>query len=141
MEWFEKKYPTAVGKYAHTSSRDKRYNCIGWAATGQKNQWWQHTPGYKWPAKRSSLVESLVAVFVSLGYEQRDRTETALEPGYEKVAVYARNGFWKHAARQLPSGKWTSKLGLLEDIEHDDPTVICGLTYGEVHCIMRRAIK
>ena len=42
-----------------------------------------------------------------------------LEAGFEKVALYASaSGNVTHAARQMPSGAWTSKLGVMEDIEH-----------------------
>jgi len=40
----------------------------------------------------------------------------------------------------LPSGKWTSKLGRLEDIEHDTPDDVAGGVYGEVAGFMKRAI-
>ena len=41
------------------------------------------------------------------------------EEGFEKIALYVNKaGKVTHAARQLDSGKWTSKLGNLEDIEH-----------------------
>ena len=45
---------------------------------------------------------------------------------------------YTHAARQRPGGKWTSKLGKAEDIEHDTPDVVAGGLYGEVVLIMRR---
>ena len=60
------------------------------------------------------------------------------ETGYDKVAVYAQDGEWTHAARQLESGMWTSKLGFDEDIAHPSPSDLAGEIYGEVHCIMRR---
>jgi hypothetical protein len=44
-----------------------------------------------------------------------------------------------HASRQLPSAKWTSKLGGSEDIEHDTPDDVAGGIYGEVVQIMKRA--
>ena len=44
--------------------------------------------------------------------------DESLEPGFEKVALYALGGVPKHAARQLSSGRWSSKLGDLEDVEH-----------------------
>ena len=141
MSWIDKDFPNMVGLHQITSEADTAYNCIGWAATGQKSEWWQHTPGYRWPGpNRSSVIESLVSVFVSLRYEQRPASETSVEAGYEKIALYARNGFWTHAARQLPNGKWTSKLGEDEDIEHDSAECICGIKYGTVHCIMRRKL-
>ena len=43
-----------------------------------------------------------------------------LETDFDKIAVFANDqGIPTHAARQLPSGRWSSKLGELEDIEHD----------------------
>ena len=48
----------------------------------------------------------------------------ALDAGYEKIALYALqndNGVLvpTHAAKQLRDGRWMSKLGGLEDIEHN----------------------
>ena len=41
-----------------------------------------------------------------------------LEADFYKVAVYALGRKPTHAARQLDSGNWTSKLGRSVDIEH-----------------------
>lgn len=137
--WIDDEIPAAVGRYTLTSEKAEEYNCIAWAAIGVKDEWWEHTPGYKWPAPtRSSLVESLVAVFEGLGYERCD--SDGMEPGYEKVALYARNGFWTHAAKQLPNGRWMSKLGPDEDIHHDTADCLCGNGYGIVHCYMKRKV-
>ncbi|WP_445013646.1 DUF7689 domain-containing protein [Paludisphaera borealis] len=76
------------------------------------------------------------AAFKILGYEPCD--EESLEPGFEKVALYGNTFTYTHAARQLPDGKWTSKLGKAEDIEHDTPDVVAGGVYGEVVEIMKR---
>ena len=35
-------------------------------------------------------------------------------------------------------GRWMSKLGKYEDIEHANPEDLSGGLHGEVHCIMRR---
>src|SRR5258707_504293 len=61
-------------------------------------------------------VESSRYVFTAVGYTVCDND--LLEPGYEKIALFALGGVPKHAARQLPTGQWTSKLGPMEDIEH-----------------------
>ena len=62
----------------------------------------------------------------------------ALEPGFDKVAIYALNdGNPKHVARQLSSGLWTSKLGTMEDIEHDLDGLV-GERYGSVVAFLRR---
>ena len=75
-------------------------------------------------------------VFTGLGISVCSTDEK--EPGYDKVALYARHGRWTHAARQLEDGQWTSKLGPDEDVTHSSPKSLTGELYGEVHCIMRR---
>jgi hypothetical protein len=54
--------------------------------------------------------------YESVGFSACDGPE--LESGYEKIAIYTSGGEPKHASRQLPNGRWTSKLGRHEDIEH-----------------------
>lgn len=140
MSWIDAQYPAAAGRYQITSPTDDDYNCIAFAA-GCDTEWWSHQPGYRWPAQRTPLINALVAVFAGLGYENREPSDNAIEAGYDKVALYVKRGMWCHAARQLPSGKWRSKLGPDEDIEHDTPECLCGdgNAYGAVHCIMRKA--
>ena len=64
--------------------------------------------------------------------------DCTVEIGFEKVAIYGQTLFYRHAARQLPNGKWTSKLGEEEDIEHDTPDDVAGGLYGEVVQILKR---
>lgn len=135
LTWIDDQFPNATDLHDVTSDPTNDYNCIAWAAEDD-TEWWSHLPGYKWPFQRTPLVVSLVGVFRSLGYKICDSDE--LEDGYDKVALYAKKDIWKHAARQLPSGRWASKLGPDEDIEHETPTCLCGEIYGNIHCIMRR---
>lgn len=135
VTWIDEQIPGAVGKYAITSDSDDEYNCIAWAA-GIATEWWSHSIGYKWPAHRSPFVDALVAVFASLGFTQCESGD--LEEAFDKVAVYAKHGIWKHAARQKSDGRWTSKLGPDEDIEHQTPECLCGDSYGTIHCFMKR---
>jgi hypothetical protein len=54
------------------------------------------------------------------------------------VALYAKPaGTVTHAARQLASGEWTSKLGKDVDISHSLRSLE-GLTYGKVAVLLRR---
>ena len=46
-----------------------------------------------------------------------------------------------HAARQLSSGFWTSKLGEAYDIQHGTPQSIEGGIYGCVYCYMKKAFE
>jgi hypothetical protein len=76
-----------------------------------------------------------VATFTTLGYVPC--SGEGPEPGFEKVALFARDGVPTHAARQLLNGRWTSKLGLREDIEHDLHAV-SGELYGSVVLFLKR---
>ena len=134
----EKEHPNLkTSGYEITSESTDLYNCITWAA-GDDSIWWSHAVGDYWPASvpRSPEAWALVLVFESLGYAVCD--SDALEPGYEKVAVYVQNGEWRHAARQLSDGRWTSKIGQFEDIIHPAPENLVDDSYGSIHCIMRR---
>ena len=64
-----------------------------------------------------------------------------LEPGFEKVAIYAFVGLFTHVARQLSDGQWTSKVGQFEDITHPSPANLAGGIYGNIHSIMRRPTR
>ena len=122
--------------YRGTSPPDVAYNCVAWAA-GDTGHWWQ--PGVHWPVPTSRDdfgVGALEKAFRSLGYEACP--DESLEAGFDKVAIYGFGFFYTHAARQLPNGKWTSKLGKAEDIEHDSPDDVAGGIYGEVVQFMRR---
>jgi hypothetical protein len=122
-----------------TSPAAIEYNCVAWAA-GDTEHWWQ--PGEYWPAETPPEeygIAALVAAFESLGFEPCKGW--GLEPGFEKVALYGNTFLYTHAARQLPGGKWTSKLGKAEDIEHETPDVVAGGIYGEVVEIMRRPLN
>jgi hypothetical protein len=125
--------------YSITSADTVIYNCIAHAA-GYSNAWWWPTNvgGYFWPAGvvKAETLDAFIEAFGTLGFEKCD--SGAKEDGYEKVAIYTKNDRPTHAARQLSSGTWTSKLGRLEDIEHASLGAIEGPMYGVVACFMRR---
>lgn len=122
-----------------TSQEDYRYNCIAWAGEDSK-QWWEPSGAHYHFWLHHDLaytMESYVRVFNILGYEESNSSEP--EIGFEKIALYAdSNGIPKHAARQLENGVWTSKLGIIEDIEHDTLEVLEGVDYGRVKVILKR---
>ncbi len=136
-KWIEESFPPLQdGDYSVTSEPNPEYNCVAWAM-GESDRWWSHTQGYYWPdANRTDDVEGLVTILSRLGYETCE--SVALEDGYDKIAIFEISGAWTHAARQLPNGRWTSKLGVNEDIEHPKPDSLAGSFYGTVHCIMRK---
>lgn len=113
------------------------YNCIAYAA-GDTGQRWDLPLDYYWPpgVARSPSIETLTAVFSALGYEIC--SAPSLEPGYQKVALYVEDGEWTHAALQMPNGRWRSKMGDLELIEHRTPASLNGGLYGNAKVYMRR---
>ena len=127
-------------EYEETSDWSARYNCIAWAA-GSDGEWWWPAPGYYWPrgvAREASLVAT-VAAFKTLGYVECSSGEVEL--GFEKIALYAVDDRLSHAARQLPDGKWTSKLGKRIDITHNSLECLHGKSYGHVGCFMKRPAR
>ena len=131
--WIGEEFPAM--DYEITSEQDSIYNCIAWAA-GYGDDWWSHDEDYFWIGERDASIQGLIDLFGALGYSECE--SDAPEAGYEKVALYAQGGNWTHAARQLANGRWTSKLGIYEDIEHANPQDLSGNLYGEVHCVMSR---
>lgn len=126
--------------HRETSPATPLYNCVAWAAEDTAH-WWQ--PGIywrpdHWPASDCGLG-ALEAAFVSLGYDDCSMDDI-FESGFAKVALYGAGFLYTHAARQLPTGRWTSKLGKGIDIEHDSPDVVAGGLYGEVMQVMKRRV-
>lgn len=97
--------------------------------------------GYHWPpgVPKEVTKSAFIEAYRSIGYEVCDGP--SLEAGFEKIALYVdSDDSPTHAARQLPNGNWTSKLGDFEDIEH--PTLDClnGDLYGRPVVYLARPI-
>jgi len=97
--------------------------------------------GY-WPAavRRTETVEAFIEAYRTLGFERC--ADGSLEAGIEKIALFGktrgRAAVPTHAALQLESGQWTSKLGGLEDINHLTVDAVAGPLYGAVLCYLAR---
>lgn len=124
--------------YDVTSPTDFSYNCIAFAADVNTVFWWpdQSGDGF-WPiAWREVSVSCFVEAFRSIGYEICNNG--GLELGYDKIALFILNGQPTHAAKQLPDGRWKSKLGRWEDIEHASLKAVEDHIYGKAEVFMRR---
>jgi hypothetical protein len=126
--------------FAVTSPADDKYNCIAWAANDLIHWWWPagDAPTKDWPhsVARELTLDAFNAAFATLGYV--GGADESVESGMEKVALFAdATGTPTHAARQLISGRWTSKLGEAEDIEHE-LRALEGEIYGSVAVILKR---
>ncbi len=94
---------------------------------------------YYWPdglPRGIYSVENYVDAFRTVGFtESPDGT---LVEGVEKIVIYGMFGIGKHAAKQLPDGRWASKLGKNVDIEHMLPDSLEGTAYGQVVVFMEK---
>jgi len=91
-----------------------------------------------WPpgVERAETLTAFEKAFVSLGFVPCDGPD--LEDGFDRIAIFAgSNGIPTHAARQLANGRWTSKIGELEDIEHELHD-LTGTDYGAIVLFMKR---
>ncbi|MBT6049245.1 MAG: hypothetical protein HOG49_20815 [Candidatus Scalindua sp.] len=137
----EKEFPGLTSSnYRITSDLTGEYNCIAWAAN-ETDVWWEPDPYdlYFWPPgiQRTYTLDAYINAYGTLGYTTCEDTE--YEEDYEKIAIYLDSDETPtHAARQLDSGNWTSKLGSLEDIEHNSLDDIICYEYGSSVVVMKR---
>lgn len=137
-------------EFEHTSHDTMRYNCHAWGAD-HDDCWYEPPPppGVPWtmpswvrrfwPQRVSPqpTIDNFRKVFALEGFT--DCGDGVLTPGVEKIAIYGKAPGWAtHTARQLPTGRWTSKLGRNIDIVHGEPPVLEGPAYGTVARFMER---
>jgi hypothetical protein len=140
-EYYDQHFPTLkrLG-YSRTSEPDC-YNCIAYAAGDTRRNWWpgEYPPRSRdyWPPgiPNETTLNAFTRAFATVGYTPCRTGE--LEPGFEKVAIYAQGDEVRHAARQQASGAWRSKLGQDEDIEHTWAGLE-GPFYGTVVAFLKR---
>lgn len=128
-------------EYEPQSPRNKGYNCFAWAARDSARCW--DPPGLAdwtyWPdgVPTWESLENYRRAFATVGFEDCDTGD--LEKGFEKVAIFVdAENVPIHAARQLPNGRWTSKLGKGIDIEHDFEALEGDPAIGNLGCFMQR---
>jgi hypothetical protein len=134
-------FPNLTNNYQVTSPATTQYNCIAWAASRDDSCWWPSLDGV-WPqgVSREITLAAFEAAFATIRYRRCENA--SLEPNLEKIVIYVDTlGFPTHAARQLPNGRWTSKLGKNVDIEHATPEAVNCPTYGTPALFMARQIN
>jgi len=124
---------TAVKK----SEPTPEYNCIAFVVEDETQCWWPNEDGY-WPEgiAREETVDAFVAAFATKGYSVCDSGTS--EANLQKIVLYAEGNVPTHAARQVRNGSWISKLGTLEDIQHETLRELEGAAYGQVICFLGR---
>jgi hypothetical protein len=143
MHPLEKRFLGLRGaQWRETSPQNERYNCVAWACDDTERWWWPwpegDPPGY-WPGDGSAddSLASALAMFEARGYT-RCEPETAGTHD-DVVVLYDAAGRLRHVARRAASGWWASKLGALNDIEHQTLDAIAGPQCGSPRVWMRRA--
>lgn len=125
--------------YQETSRATSVYNCVGWVL-GDETRWYEPTDSgqYFWLGNKSAdySLKSYTDMFTSQGFEVCEKSTP--EDGFQKIALYVKEKEFSHVALQVPSGRWSSKLGAWEDIEHDTLEAISGPLYGEPRMFMSR---
>ena len=86
---------------------------------------------------REETLDAFSHAFATLGFVPAKDGD--FEAGFEKLALYARDGKPTHAARQQPDGGRTSKLGKHIDIRHTLHGIE-GPAYGQVVRFMKRSV-
>nr|WP_263012506.1 MULTISPECIES: hypothetical protein [unclassified Laspinema] len=133
----------SADQYQITSDETSEYNCIAWAA-GEDDRWWDPTdPDGYWPdgVPRELTLAAFIQAYETLDYVPCDSAE--LESGFQKIAIYTKEdaipdrGQPTHVVRQFLDGKWKSKIGDLEDIEHPLDG-LTGFYYGSIAQILKR---
>ncbi|NCR11919.1 MAG: hypothetical protein GPJ27_07965 [Microcystis aeruginosa L111-01] len=103
------------------------YNSFAWAVNDKERCWFPDRFDTEyWPAgiPRENTLSAFIDAYSTNGFEVCPTGDPNLEfspNGFfvEKIAIYTIDGRPSHACRQLNSGRWTSKIGVREDVEHE----------------------
>lgn len=109
--------------YEITSDPDEAYNCFAYAA-GVVDEWWD--PLGKWPGGNPERRCRRDARHGLRGAWLHGMPRRKPERGFDKIAIYAIEGSFQHAAKLLDDGRWSSKLGPDGDIAHRDLAALEG---------------
>jgi hypothetical protein len=127
-----------------TSEYDESYNCVSWALNIKDYYIWPSTSKRDiWPndIPRIENQTTFIRFFERYGYKRLPKIDEAHKSGIEKIAIYIDDlNQPTHIARQQLFGKWTSKLGIGIDIEHNTLKALEGPCYGRVAFIMAKQV-
>ena len=117
-ELFKASFPALSDVAAkQTSIADEAYNCIAWAFEDNQRFWWPSKRTF-WPLNhRGRTTKQAFDDWLT-----HDGWSVTLDSHYlsgtRKIALYELGGVPTLAARLLPNGVWTSKLGKSLDLVH-----------------------
>lgn len=128
-----------------TSCCTPLYNCVAYAM-GDDKRWWEPSgrQGTYWPLKLGpNILDNYIKMFQIFGnFDICSNGD--VERHFFKIAVFYNSSkntgtkVFTHVAKMLADGKWSSKLGEAEDIEHSKPEDLFGSFYGTSMVYMKR---
>ena len=133
-------FPQLGREFRITSRATPVYNCAAWALQDAHRWWWPLGRHY-WPPNcpREETVAAFKIAFQSRGFSEGETCD--YQDAIEKIVLFAdKDGVPTHVARQLSNGRWTSKLGVREDISHGLAQGCEGDLYGNIALVMSRPI-
>jgi hypothetical protein len=72
--------------------------------------------------KRVSGIAYLVGAYLAEGFSVSNQDACQkYDPTADTIVLYEQNRIGMHAARLLANGMWSSKLGDIEDVQHQTP--------------------
>ena len=127
----------------------ERYNCIALAIGVGSYSWWptstrkgtKNGVEYYWPPSLPLTDEPTTFVRLFQGFGDSECQSAECVPGIEKVALFKVDQEIRHASRQLPSGKWWSKLGPKKDIIHELSSLDEGIYGSECIYLQRHQLS
>lgn len=119
-----------------TSLKTDDYNCVAWA-TEIDDEWIQFP--YDEQNNYDDSIRKYITYFTDLGFTETN--DSRPEENVLKIALYGdKENNFTHVARLRSNGKWASKLGDWEDIEHDTLEVLSGPGYGHPVKLMEKIV-
>jgi hypothetical protein len=146
-DWPNTRYHPLVIK----SPKTIKYNCAAFAV-GQEDYWFECADEslkqlylgsceFHWPENilQNASLNAYIELYEQHGFEKLSSLNADFVGGVTKIALYGKGDDFMHASKQMPDGRWASKLGPLQDVEHDNLRVLEGPTYGMVKAIMQKS--
>jgi hypothetical protein len=101
-----------------TSRPTDKYNCVAWVQRDLDHRW---DPDFYWPAdlpcpEGPPDLDCYLELFRRWGFSPCN--DGIYEPGRLKIAVYSKDGYFHHVAKQLRIEAWSSKIGEAHDLWH-----------------------
>lgn len=123
--------------FGFTSVQTWDYNCVMWSLNIDDDwkDFFYTEDGYVSP---DQSINPYINFFKERGFQICENGE--LEPGQTKICIYSKNGIFSHVSRLMENGRWASKMGNYEDIEHLSEFDVSGIGYGKPETYMKKAM-